>query len=256
LPRLLVVNAAEAAISNSGRRTGVYVDIGHSSTRIVPVIHLYAAADWAVTLPVGGRAISEALVRMVRDGRAASAEVHDYAVKASSHASCVNRALDHRLKDALVSVRLSSVSTAPKTASFKIADGHVLTLDGADRERLGEALFTPQHSEKRLPEAIADCINDCYPEAKPDLWANIVLCGGGSMVTGLRERLQAELQRLVPADATGNVQVKHLGSARYASWVGASMLAMQSSVPWITREDYDRHGANIVNRRAVSLSDL
>ena len=71
------------------------------------------------------------------------------------------------------------------------------------------------------------------------------------MIEGLGERLLKELEQR--ANKSINVKVIASPDRRFAVWKGGSTLTSLStfSSMWITKEDYDEHGANIVHRKCI-----
>lgn len=62
-------------------------------------------------------------------------------------------------------------------------------------------------------------------DIRPHLLANVVISGGSSLIQGLTDRVNYELQSLYPGprvrlQAAGNVVER-----KYASWIGGSILA-------------------------------
>ncbi|PFH33208.1 actin like protein ALP2a [Besnoitia besnoiti] len=91
-------------------------------------------------------------------------------------------------------------------------------------------------------------------EARKDVFNGIVLAGGCSGIPGLYERLSRELTR----DASITMGLKwrllalpSLFERRISSWIGGSILASMSAFQslWCSREEYDEHGASIVERK-------
>ena len=69
------------------------------------------------------------------------------------------------------------------------------------------------------------------------------------MLLGLPERLQSELQTLVPP----RMKTKVVASPerKYAVWIGSSITASLSTFQqmWIAKQDYDEHGPSIVHTK-------
>ncbi len=114
-------------------------------------------------------------------------------------------------------------------------------------------------------------IATCDADVRKELLANIVLVGGVSLVSGMRERLLYELQKIVPshmkvylsyfvlltfctlryfASLLCNTQVKSVPSTspveqHHAAWIGGSVLSICGSFQqlWVARKDYDEQGA-------------
>ena len=72
------------------------------------------------------------------------------------------------------------------------------------------------------------------------------------MYPGLDDRLQHEVQEL---DANANIKVKVWAppERRYSVWIGGSILASLTTFQqmWITREEYDETGPEIVHRKCL-----
>lgn len=71
------------------------------------------------------------------------------------------------------------------------------------------------------------------------------------MYNGMADRLKDEITALAPAGA----EIKVIAGAdrKFAVWKGASTFASLSTfeASWITRADYDEHGAGIVHRKCT-----
>ena len=88
-------------------------------------------------------------------------------------------------------------------------------------------------------------------DIRKDLCKNIILSGGTTMYTGLADRLKSELTALAPPGA----EMKVIASAdrKFAVWKGASTFSSLSTfdASWITKADYEEHGASIVHRKCT-----
>ena len=90
-------------------------------------------------------------------------------------------------------------------------------------------------------------VMECDVDIRSHLYSNIVLCGGNSMIPGIRERLHREVE-----DQCGNwyrtIADPHSNNA---AWIGGSIIG---SLPifqkiWISKQEYDECGPNIVHRK-------
>ena len=84
---------------------------------------------------------------------------------------------------------------------------------------------------------------------RKDLCKNVILSGGTTMYAGIAERLKQELEALAPAGS--EIRIVATPDRKYAVWKGASTLASLSSFgsSWISKSEYDEHGASIVHRK-------
>jgi len=92
---------------------------------------------------------------------------------------------------------------------------------------------------------------ECDIDIRPDLMQNVILSGGSTLYEGLPDRLEKELDALMPK----RDMVKIIASADryYSVWTGGSTLISLSTFEsqWITKEEYEENGAEIVHRKCV-----
>jgi len=128
---------------------------------------------------------------------------------------------------------------------------------GVERFLIGEQFFVHSPSlaasnpnlPDTLPTLIAKSLTACEPDLRTILLANVVLCGGGSLLAGLSDRLNNELARNfahMKIHAPGNPTER-----RYGGWLGGSILASLGTFHqlWISKEEWQEHGKSIVAQR-------
>merc|ERR1711924_75909 len=96
--------------------------------------------------------------------------------------------------------------------------------------RCPELMFKPSLDGKEmmgLHELTKKTVNDCDLDVRKDLLGNVVMSGGTTMFPNMPERLQAELQGLVP-EAT-KVKVIAPPERMISVWIGGSILASLST---------------------------
>jgi actin-related protein len=88
-------------------------------------------------------------------------------------------------------------------------------------------------------------------DIRAELYSNIILSGGTTMLPGLPERLTREIQKLAPSATSQKVKVIAMPERKFSVWVGGSILSSLSNfqVMWITKSEYDESGPQIVHRK-------
>ncbi|KAG8895013.1 NuA4 histone acetyltransferase subunit [Tulasnella sp. 403] len=138
---------------------------------------------------------------------------------------------------------------------------------GSERFIPGDIYFTHQHlpppapgmfHPATLPELMTNSLRACEPDLRPALFNNVVLTGGGSLLSGMGDRLASELQKI-----SGGQKVRlHVpGNAlerRYGAWLGGSILASLGTFHqlWISKQEWQNmifYGILGINGAVFSL---
>ena len=98
-------------------------------------------------------------------------------------------------------------------------------------------------------EMVYQSIMKCDLDVRKDLYTNVVLSGGTTMLPGTPERTLKELTNLAPSGTKLNV----VGPAerQFLAWIGGSILSSLGTFTamWITKADFSESGPNIVHRK-------
>ena len=161
----------------------------------------------------------------------------------------------------------AAANASMPTASYDLPDGTTLEL-GADRLNVPECLFQPRLlggyglggvAEKAdcrsLPDAVMATLALCDPDLRRDLLGAVVLSGGGALLTGLRDRLERELNEAAAPSGVAKVKVVSPANTverRFGVWIGGSILASLGSFQqmWMSKAQYEEHGAGGIHRFA------
>jgi actin-related protein 4 len=106
----------------------------------------------------------------------------------------------------------------------------------------------PQHT---LIGLVKQAISQVDVDIRPYLLANVVITGAGSLVKGLTDRVNLELNKQWPQV---RIRIAAPGMAverKFGSWIGGSIMASLGTFHqmWISKKEYDEHGASIVEKR-------
>ena len=90
---------------------------------------------------------------------------------------------------------------------------------------------------------------DADIDVRKELYGNIILSGGTTMLSGLSERIHKEVTDRCPASM--KVKVIAQPERKFMVWIGGSVMASLSTFQsmWITKADFDEVGPNIVHRK-------
>lgn len=295
VPALFMGKAPVLTVFESGRHTGLVVDIGAGSVSVTPVYDGYVLKNSAVVQRgFGSDWLREQLrmaleidlkIDMERELRAASeirtkqpvglTEPSNYELAADCDSLSASYLAYHRgrvldeLKESVVQVAEISFNVndlalrPPKYFEFPTGYNRNFVLE---RFRIGELLFDPSKRYKAscdsvssgedsepvgLTEMVSKCLSQCDVDMRSNLVGNIIVCGGGSLLSGFSERVNTEFSKL---SNYGRVRI-HIGNStnerRFGSWIGGSILGSLASFQqlWMTRKEFEELGPAAIERK-------
>lgn len=238
----------------TGCRTGLVVEVGDGVSQMVPICEGYIVPHAVQRLDLGGRDLTDYLVRLLYEERGYNLES-----VAARRAARVLKEQHCYVAQHFKSELASAADHPDQEITFQLPDGKAIVAAGSERFRCPEALFQPSLLGKEAPgihELTSQAITKCDVDAQRGLAANIVLAGGTMELQGVRERMLKELSQLLPPSMLTRATLPE--SPRDASFVGGSILASLTDVQnsWVTRLQYEEHGASVIHARGSCLTDL
>lgn len=247
---LQFINTDVVTTMAHGRLTALIVDMGTSQTMIVPILEGVPQKYAIKRMEIGGRDITELLQRAIETRNKGT-----YKFRTANEIDIIRQLKEKACK--LVS-EWDGTNTRDiyrkQERRYELPDGEEITL-GISRIECPEVLFDPERvgssRESSLPRKIYESIREVDILARRDLYQNIILTGGTSMVTGLKERLKSELQKLV----NPSVKIKIVTqpgdvNRKYDAWrYMNTFLEIESSANFVTKDEYNEYGSNILFRK-------
>lgn len=248
VPAMYVAIQAVLSLYSAGRTTGIVCDSGDGVTHIVPIYEGFSILHAVSKIQIAGRDLTQFMAKLLTE--------RGYKFTSSAELEIVRD-----IKEKLCFVALDyqqslkeSYNSSTFEKNYEMPDGKVITI-GNERFRCPEYLFRPlEMNGKELPsiqELVFNSIQECDVDVRRDLYQNIILSGGTTLYEGIGERLLKEIENRAPKSIT--VKIIASPDRRFAVWRGGSTLTSLSTFAsmWITKEDYDEHGASIVHRKCI-----
>merc|ERR1711924_386496 len=227
--RFYVAIQAVLSLYASGRTTGVVVDCGDGVSHTVPIYEGYSMPHAIQRINLAGRDLTDYICKILQESKIVLT-------------TTAERESAKKIKEDLCYVSMDFGGEvdafAGKEKQFEMPDGQVVTVHN-QMIRCPELMFKPSLDGKEmmgLHELTRKTVNDCDLDVRKDLLGNVVMSGGTTMFPNMPERLQSELQDLVP-EAT-KVKVIAPPERMISVWIGGSILSSLSTFArmWICRE--------------------
>lgn len=109
-----------------------------------------------------------------------------------------------------------------------------------------------QYEYTGLHKLISHVIDNCDADLRRQLYENIVLSGGSTLIPGLNERLTNDISNNIgPLYKVKILTGNSINNKRYSDWLGGSILGSLGSFHqmWISKKEYLEYGNSIIHRK-------
>lgn len=233
----------------NGRSTGLVVDSGDGVTHTVPVFEGFSIPHAVEKMDIAGRALTTFCQKLLLEqGHTLVSSGEMEIVKDIKEKLCfVSQSYAEELA--------ASESSSELDMNYTMPDKSVITVTGKTRITTAELLFQPMLNGKEcksIHNLTWASVAASDVDVRRELLKNIIMSGGTTMYPGISDRLKSELAALAPAGS--DIRIIANNDRKFAVWKGASTLASLSSFAnsWVTKADYEEHGAAIVHRKIGS----
>eukprot|EP00930_Biecheleria_cincta_P025780 TRINITY_DN18293_c0_g3_i1.p1 TRINITY_DN18293_c0_g3~~TRINITY_DN18293_c0_g3_i1.p1 ORF type:complete len:1055 (-),score=215.11 TRINITY_DN18293_c0_g3_i1:64-3228(-) len=256
VPAFYLVQTSVLGLYASGRTTGLHLDARTGCCDVTPVYEGYVLPHAVMRTHLGGIHLAGFLNVLL--GRAQKKPLSYQKITEEVFAKGVlyvaadyGQELGKRIDDLATSVDQDCVLDMERFMCPEILfqpsileDAHAAPLlpPGADT-------WKPSGEQLALPELVCRSIMKCDIDVRRDLYDNLILCGGLSLLEGLPKRLESEMASLAPAGT--RIKIIAPPERRYSHWIGGSILGSLTSFQsmWVSKLDYDEAGPSVVHRK-------
>jgi actin len=182
-------NTASMSMYSTGKVSGLVVESGESLSYTVPIFEGYAIPHAMIKLEVAGQDITQCLIN----------ELEQCSIKCSQYKETIRG-----LKEQMCSVSLNFQGDMQRQEdpisleerSYELPTEEIITVNHRQRFRSSEVIFNPSllnNPAKGIVEMAFDSIEMCDADLRINLYNNIVLAGGTTLMPGFKERFQMEI---------------------------------------------------------------
>ncbi len=231
----------------SGRTTGVVLSLGEGVSTVAPIEDGSAVPNSMSRFDFAGKDLTVYLQRLLM----LHCLERSYAYEAIADLENVTD-----LKEKMCYVAFEPKKYKRKAApgkEHKLPDGNVIQA-GNELFTCPEALFQPDfcgQTHVGIHQALYKSVMTCDADIRKELFANIVLSGGTTMLPGFAERMEKEVSQMAGRSTT--VRIVAPPERTNSTWVGGSILASLSTFQnmWITKQQYEEAGPVIVHSKRL-----
>lgn len=239
---ILIQEQTTMALYSYNHTSGIVVNIG-DSTDVVPIIDGFKVNSGTSHSPFGGHSITESLSKLATShGIRYFSEAEMYIVRYIKESICF---LSQDYPTDCVQCEESPLDykRAVDVDRFQLSDHRKLIHLDSALFTATEGIFNPGvwgKDNTGLHEMVQKAIEQCPIDMRRQIVRHIYLAGGTTLLVGLQERLQKELECMYPRL---EIQVHGSDNRHHASFLGAGVLASLNS---FTRSlvDLDNWSAN------------
>lgn len=244
------------ALYSAGTTTGIAVDSGEGVTHCTPVWDGYSLAKANRRVEIGGRDVTENLVRLMqRRGYSFSSSADFEMMKAVKEMFCY-AAVDYKAEQ-----KLSNATTVLEK-TMVLPDNTQCTI-GAERFQATECLFNPAMIGVEcdgLSDTLWASIQACDIDVRSSLYENVILSGGSTMFPGFPSRLERDMQELFVTNSLKGkrerlhrfpLKIHDAPRRKNMVFLGASCYAQLTAGDddsWMTKAQYEEGGDALVSR--------
>ena len=217
---------------STSKTSGLVLDSGAMTTEIVPIIEGYIISQGICNFPISGHQLTKRFENTYKD-------IFDI------NNVCNHYWMAQKIKEQFAEILPSSKEYEELISKkndnkkeFILPDGNVMEL-GNEIYEIPESIFNPSIIEmetNNLPQTVVDSINKCDISTRKELFNNIVLGGGNTLLKGFETRLKTGIEEIKKR----NCGIISLKERNYSSWIGGSGISSISnfSNKWIARNEY------------------
>eukprot|EP01134_Creolimax_fragrantissima_P001247 CFRG1247T1 len=245
VPATFIAIQAVLSMYSTGRLTGLVVDAGDGVTHACPMYRGYLLPHSVLRMNLAGRDLTDYMMQLLTERGYFFTSTAEREIVRDIKEKCCYVAYDYDEE-----IELDRLSNSVE--EYTLPDGQVISV-GAECFRCPEALFHPEMLGLEMQGLHGLAYSSIFRSdvnIRKELFNNVTLSGGTTMILGLSSRLEKELVSLAPKASA--VQVTSTPNQEYSVWQGGAALSSLSSFlpQWVTREEYEEYGDTIVDTKS------
>ena len=243
-PAFYIGKQGVLSLYSIGKLTGTVINSGHGCTCCVPVEDGFMINNAVGRIDFGGKDVTDLLMNKLNENRYTSkTPINEDIVNKIKETFCyVSDDYQNEIKKDLKEIE----------QQYTLPDGEVISI-GKELFEIPEILFQStlfENSFNGIHELINYSLMKCNNNIRNELFENIVITGGNSLIKNFDKRLKNELKKIPFSPTNINFIEIKTNERKYSDWLGGSIFAyyLPSNI-WIMKEEYDEFGPSIIHKK-------
>ena len=234
--KFYVASQSVLSLYASGRTTGISLTCGYEVISCCPIYEGYPEPHAVLKSGFGGKQLTEYMSSLL------------------SNKYTLDVCEDIKAKLCIVSINdtIDTHKDTKEVSKYTLPDGKEIEIEDEVLLRCGEALFQPKLLKvdgDGIDRMVYNSTMKVSVSIRRDLFRNVIMSGGTSMIKGFQERLEKGVTALSPSTIESKIIAAE--ERQYFAWIGGSILGSLSTFEamWIEKSEYDEYGPAIVHRK-------
>ncbi|KAN0042697.1 hypothetical protein ACTA71_012620 [Dictyostelium dimigraforme] len=256
-----LANQSVLSLYSKGRLNGIVLDSGNQITYTVPIYQGHSIPNSINQLNIAGNSITQYLMKSLLNENNKETINNNFKTTTTTTTTGEKEEIIKDIKERFGYISLNYNNDLYSTSiineiqkSYQLPDGKIISI-GKERFTCCEILFEPSllnMESNGIHQLLYNSITNCDIEIRRELYNNIVLSGGTTMLPNLNDRIQKELINLSPSSMKINViKDNNNENNSHLTWIGGSIFSTLSTFKQqsINKQEYNEYGSKIIQRK-------
>ncbi|KAJ6251338.1 actin [Anaeramoeba flamelloides] len=247
VPSLYLSLQQVLSLYSAGKTTGIVLDSGEGVTHAVPIFGGFAIPHAISKMDIAGKDVTKQLRILLRKaGYSFTSSYDNELVRILKENTC-------QLSDNLRQNQEKDLKKQFQPVNYQLPNSNEITIQH-ERFIAPEILFDPEmidSDENGIHKLIKNSIDKSDLDLLNELYKNIVLSGGNTLIQGFGKRLLKELKEISPKNM--KISISAPKNRKFSTWIGGSILVKLETYKkmLITNKDYKENGVKIINQKGL-----
>ena len=238
-PFIFITNGAVLSSYGAFKYSGFVLDCGFDSSTIVPVNNGYPYSSCIQTIDVGGKDVSEFLLKLL--------------VKKGYDEKKIKKYITN-IKKKYCYIENENNKNNNEITKISLPDDTEIELD-KEKSLCTEVLFHPEMINKTVggvANTFCSSVSAIDHLTKKKFEGNnLIIAGGSTLLEGFSERLKVEIGRYYGGKYKDRMNIINIKERNNLQWIGASTYSLMQIFKGLctTKEEYNNYGAAAVHNK-------